>query len=134
MTRVGTSPPPLDRHADAVATQFGIAPYLVMGGGVILVGTGIAIGQMAASKESTLDEQCGSAPAPGEPRPCPGLGSTLDSAGSLGLAADVLWITGAVVAGVGITLFVLDSGAGGPESPSLSGHCTLSGCAVSGTF
>ena len=126
-------PPPGAASLAVGGSQFGITPYLVMGGGALLVGTGIVIGQLAAAEEDELDSQCDQAPAPGQKRACPGLGDKIEKAESLARGADVLWIAGAVVAGVGITLFVLDDTTG-EEGASLSGSCTLTGCALSGTF
>lgn len=116
-------------------SHFGLAPPLLAGGGALLVAAGVVTGQVAASRERELDEGCGPAPAAGEPRPCPGLADTHSSAKSLALAADVLWISGAVLAGVGVTLFVLDAAATEEHGgSSLTARCSLRGCALSGTF
>jgi len=127
---LSSTPPDPDPRDDG-PSRFGIAPYLVTGAGAALLATSVVTGQMASSRERRLDDECAPGPAP---RSCPGLGGTLDDAHSLALATDVLWISGALIAGTGIALFVWDADPEPSEAASLSVHCFASGCSLSGQF
>jgi hypothetical protein len=95
-----TEPPP---PAEPAEPRYGIWPWVLGGSGAALLGTSLVTGLLASSKASQLDHDC-------ENKVCsPSLAGVKDSAETLALVTDVLWITGAVVAGVGVTLFVLDS-------------------------
>ena len=61
--------------------------------------------------------------------------SKASSAESLALATDILWITGAIAAGVGVTLFILDDGATESGTAVQTG-CFDAGCGIlaSGRF
>ena len=109
--------------------QFGYWPYIAGGTGVALIGTSIITGLMASSKAQQLKDDC-----PG--KVCaPSLESVRSSARTLGMTTDVLWISGALVLGTGVTLFVLDHGKA--EAPAdLQAGCFRGGCGLvaSGVF
>jgi hypothetical protein len=93
---------------DAPGSRFGALPAVLVGGGGALVVLGIVSGQLSSSARDELLLNCAAPDARGR-RLC---GS--DQADNkrrlerFALAADVLWIGGALLAGTGITLFVLD--------------------------
>jgi hypothetical protein len=95
-----SEPPP---PPDSSAATYGPWPYVLGGAGVALLGTSLVTGLMAKSKASKLDREC-------DGDSCdPSLKGTKDSAESLALATDVLWIGGLIAAGAGVTLFILDA-------------------------
>ena len=103
--------------------RFGIWPYVAGGTGAALIGTSVVTGLMATSKANQLKKECDGSKA------CdPSLKSVKDSAGSLAVATDVLWISGAVILGAGVTLFVLDHRKG--ESASVQAGCFDAGCGL----
>jgi hypothetical protein len=121
-----TAAPP---EPDASADGFGVWPWAVGGAGAALLGTSLITGLMASSKAGRLEDEC-----PGRVCVDPDLVSVRDSASTLALATDVLWITGAVALGVGATLLVIDgAGAGSAE---VSAGCFDAGCGLraSGRF
>lgn len=75
---------------------------LMIGGGALAVGS-IVTGLMAKSKESEVQEECAKSV------PCAAqFEDVADSATTLALVTDVLWITGVVAAGAGLTWMILD--------------------------
>jgi len=108
---------------------YGPWPYVLGGTGAALLGTSLITGLMANSKAGKLDREC-----PDDTCP-PSLKSTQDSAKSLALATDVLWISGLIVAGAGVTLFVLDASDDEPGTAVQAG-CFATGCGMmaSGRF
>jgi hypothetical protein len=133
------SPPPADAPPAAVEgeSRFGIWPYALMGGGAAVFATGLVTGLIARSKANELDAECTDMRDSEGRRICadPGLRDTRDSAESLATVTDVLWISGLVVAGVGVTLFVLDSDTES-TAPALEAGCFWGGCGLraSGQF
>ena len=105
----GPAPPPPAAPAepapprDTSTATYGPWPYVLGGTGAVLLGTSLVTGLMANSKASKLEREC-------DGNDCdPSLQGTKDSAKSLALATDVLWISGLIVAGAGVTLFILDA-------------------------
>jgi tetratricopeptide (TPR) repeat protein len=110
------APPP-----DSSAATYGPWPYVLGGTGAALLGTSLVTGLMANSKASKLERECD------DDGNCdPSLQGTKDSAESLALATDVLWISGLIVAGAGVTLFILD------ESDDETGTAVQAGCFATG--
>ena len=115
---------------DTATSTYGPWPYVLGGTGAALLGTSLITGLMANSKASKLDRECD---ADGS---CdPSLRGTKDSAESLALATDVLWISGLIVAGAGVTLFILDATDDASRAEVQAG-CFGTGCGLmaSGTF
>lgn len=134
------SPPPADAPAETSTgggSRFGVWPYALMGGGAAVFATGLVTGLIANSKANDLDEQCTSMVDAEGRRICePGLEDTRDSAETLATVTDVLWISGLVVAGAGVTLFILNEPEAESSAPSLEAGCFASGCGLraSGRF
>jgi len=110
--------------------RFGVWPWIAGGTGAALLGTSLVTGLMASSKAGQLDEEC-----PTRENCDPSLESVRDSARTLGITTDVLWISGALVLGAGVTLFVLDYGKTEPGAAMEAG-CFMGGCGLyaSGQF
>jgi hypothetical protein len=143
--RLGIHLPPLEREAPVVAApaplaastppvepsperRFGFWPYVAGGSGAALIGTSVITGLMASSKAKRLEQECSG-------KTCdPSLESVKNSAASLAVATDVLWISGAVILGAGVTLFVLDHRKS--ESAAVQAGCFGAGCGLqaSGSF
>ncbi len=120
------SPPVVDSSEDA----YGIWPYVLGGAGAALLGTSLITGLSAKSKADRLEREC-------DGDVCdPSLQSVKDSAETLGLVTDVLWITGVVAAGVGVTLFVLDATDNEKMQTAVQAGCFDGGCGLraNGTF
>jgi len=112
--RLGIHLPPLEREAPVAAEpppaampvsappvepppqrHFGIWPYVAGGSGAALIGTSVVTGLLASSKAKRLEQECSG-------KTCdPSLESVKNSAASLAVATDVLWISGAVILGFG---------------------------------
>lgn len=121
--------PPADEPLDE--SRFGVLPWALMGGGGAMILGALIPGLMAKSKMEELDRQCSGTTDDQGRRICdPALKSKNDSALTLATVADVLWISGAVVAGVGVTLYVLDDG-DGETATTLDAGCFEGGCGVS---
>jgi hypothetical protein len=145
--RLGIHLPPLEREAPVVAEpapaalpisappvepssqrRFGVWPYVAGATGAALLGTSLVTGLMASSKAKQLEQECSG-------KACdPSLESVKDSASTLAVTTDVLWISGAVILGAGVTLFVLDHGKS--ESATVAAGCFDAGCGLqaSGSF
>jgi hypothetical protein len=95
-----------------------------------LLGTSLVTGLMASSKAGQLEDECTGMAADGRPECPPSLRDVKDSAESLALVTDVLWITGALAAGAGITLFVLDDGGATESGTSVQTGCFAGGCGL----
>lgn len=122
---------PAPEPASSAHRQFGYWPYIAGGTGVALLGTSIVTGLLASAKAQQLQDEC-------EGKVCDSsLESVQSSARTLGLTTDVLWISGALVLGTGVTLFVLDHGksedparVAGGEASALRAGCFAGGCGV----
>ena len=130
---VPMDPEPITR--DDGGARFGVWPYVLFGGGVALVGAGVVMGQLAMNERDELRNNCGALDPSTGRRICPN-----DQAGTKGrmedyaLAADLLWVGGALLAGTGVTLFVLDRTS---ETPTeVAAGCFELGCGLraSGSF
>lgn len=110
-----------------------LAPALVLGGGLALVGVGIVVGLGAASDYDELENDCGSALICSSDRQ-----DDVDALGTTVLIADILWISGAVVAVMGATWLALSlvSSSDGSASAQLSPACSdaFCGAVLEGTF
>lgn len=115
---------------DSGQSQFGVLPWVLGGGGALLLGTSLVTGLMASSKAGQLEDECTGTATDGRPACPPSLRDVKDSAESLALVTDVLWITGALAAGVGITLFVLDDGGGTESGTAVQTGCFDGGCGL----
>jgi hypothetical protein len=107
-------------------------PWVLGGSGVALLGASLITGLSANSKENRLEDECSGAGADGKRECDPSLEGVRDSAKTLALVTDVLWITGVVAAGVGVTLFVIDDG-GTESGTALQTGCFDAGCGVLAT-
>ena len=127
-TNAAPPPPPPVTSSQG---RFGVWPWVLGGSGAVLLGTGIVTGIMARSKADELERECDAGVCSSS------LEDVRDSGHALATATDILWITGALAAGAGITLFLLDDGA--PEAPALEAveaGCFVGGCGLhaSGSF
>ena len=120
--------PPEADHGSGL--RFSALPVTLFGGGLALVAAGIVSGQISSAARDDLVEQC---PAVGpDQRKCPSSAAgTKDRMEDYALAADVLWISGALLAGTGITLFILDQGP--RETTHVAAGCFAGGCGLSAT-
>jgi hypothetical protein len=105
--------------------RFGVWPWIAGGTGAALLGTSLVTGLMASSKASRLEDEC-----PTRIDCDPALEGVRNSAQTLGITTDVLWITGTLAVATGVTLFVLDYGKGEPGA-ALEAGCFGGGCGVS---
>jgi hypothetical protein len=121
------SPPAQDLDSER---RFGIWPWIAGGTGAALLGTSLVTGLMASSKAAQLEDECPEMVCTDE-----SLESVRDSAMTLGITTDILWITGALAVATGVTLFVLDYGKAEPGA-ALEAGCFGGGCgfAASGRF
>jgi tetratricopeptide (TPR) repeat protein len=104
--------------------RYGPFPYVLGSAGAVLLATSLATGLSANAKQNELEKAC-----PDYECRDASLKSTKDSAQTLALLTDVFWITGVLVAGVGVTLFVLDASAD-EEDGAVQAGCFESGCGV----
>ncbi|HTV17943.1 MAG TPA: tetratricopeptide repeat protein, partial [Polyangiaceae bacterium] len=120
---------PVPVHDTATST-YGVWPYVLGGTGAALLGTSLITGLMASSKAGKLDRECTE-----DDRCDLSLQSTKDSAETLALTTDVLWISGVIVAGAGVTLFILDA-TDDESTTAVQAGCFVSGCGLmaSGSF
>lgn len=128
---VGPAPPPTTPASDGGPSL--LPPALVLGGGLALVGVGIVLGLGAASDYEDLESDCGPALICSSDRQ-----DDVDSLGTRALLADVAWISGAVIAGVGaawLTVSLL-GGSDAPATARMSPSCSgaFCGATVEGTF
>lgn len=125
------SEPPPDAAAGSRQNQYGVLPWVLAGGGAALLGTSLVTGLMASSKAGQLEDECTGVADDGRPQ-CldPSLRDVKDSAETLALVTDVLWISGALVAGAGITLFVLDDGGATEGGTAVQTGCFAGGCGL----
>jgi hypothetical protein len=127
---VASEPPPAPA-AQGGQSQFGVLPWILGGGGAVLLGTSLVTGLMASSKAGQLEDECTGVAMDGKPQcPDPSYRDVKESAESLALVTDVLWITGALAAGASITLFVLDDGGAAESGTTVQTGCFDGGCGV----
>jgi hypothetical protein len=114
---------PARRTDESGGSRYAPWPYVLGGAGAVFLGAALATGLTANSRQNKLERECDSNDI------CPpSLETTRDSAETLALLTDVFWITGAVAAGVGVTLFVLD--ASRESSTSVQAGCFGAGCGI----
>jgi hypothetical protein len=101
--------------------RFGYWPWIAGGTGAALIGTSLVTGLVASSKASRLEDEC-----PSKVDCDPSLESVKDSAHTFGITTDVLWVSGALILGAGVTLFVLDHGSAEPSE--VQAGCFEGGC------
>jgi hypothetical protein len=128
--------PPAGDEAAAFAAQgtpplvFNPLPVSLTAGGLVLVVSGVVVGQLSSNERRRLEREC---EAPdvfsGERRCSSQLADTKRRMSDLALAADVLWVSGALFAGVGAGLFILDQQR--DESPRVTASCVPSYCGLS---
>lgn len=122
-------PEPMAPAALESGSRYGAWPYVLGGVGAVLLGTSVVTGLAASAASDELERAC-------TDKLCnPSLRSTRDRADRLATLTDVFWITGALAAGAGVTLFVLDLGRE-EGAPALEAGCFGSGCGLraSGRF
>ncbi len=105
-----------------------IVPWLIVGGGGLLVVAGSVTGAISLSATSEVEDACNS-----ETKACPGdfdLEGERNQAQSLALVTDILMVAGVAAIGTGIVLAVIGSG-DEEEDISASAACTRTGCAAS---
>jgi tetratricopeptide (TPR) repeat protein len=110
-------------------SDFGPWPWITTGTGVGLVTIGMLTGLAAAAKAKQLKQQC-------DGKQCdPSLKGLHDKAVVLARATDALWLTGTVLVGVGVTLFIVEGGKGSSNA-ALQAGCFDTGCglAAHGSF
>jgi Tfp pilus assembly protein PilF len=120
------TPPPLEQErAPAHASSFGPWPFILAGTGAALVVTSLLTGSMARKKADELKSECRAGSCD------PSMEDVKDSAETLALTTDVLWIGGALLAGVGVTLFVIDTTSATNETATLiQTGCFETGCGL----
>jgi hypothetical protein len=122
--------PPRPGTDGAPPSEFNVLPWALMGGGAVLVASSLIPGLMANGKAGELKDAC-----PTKVDCDPALKSKRDSADTLALVSDVLWIAGALTAGVGVTLFVIDQQSEAESAQaldmSLRAGCFGAGCGLS---
>jgi hypothetical protein len=130
---VPIAPEPLARPASDIGARpiFNPLPVALSVGGVVLVISGIVAGQVSAAERRDLERECQAPDGTGQRRCASGLADTKQRMDDYAIAADALWVSGALLAGAGITLFILDQGREG--SPGLTAGCLLGSCSVTAT-
>lgn len=122
------APPPNEGASSSSGGGLGVIPWVVIGvGGALIVGS-VITGVLALDARSSLERMCaadGSCP--------PGFEDTQSNGQALAITTDVLWITGALAAGTGVVLAILDmtSGSSTSDHATLGGACTADGCFAS---
>ncbi|MDD9944535.1 MAG: tetratricopeptide repeat protein [Myxococcales bacterium] len=114
---VATQPPSTVGQASAGATGqvdegSSILPLVLVVAGGAMVGTGVVTGLMAKGAEGDLEDACGMMR-----NACPDTHQDkADTANGLATATNVLWIGGAVLAALGVTLILVE---GDDEQPAV---------------
>jgi hypothetical protein len=107
-------------------------PVSLVAGGVVFVMSGIVVGQFSSKQRRRLERECEPPDVFSGVRRCSSeLADTKQRMADLALYADVLWVSGAIFAGVGLGLFILDQKA--DEAPRVAAGCAPSECGVSVT-
>lgn len=115
---------------EAEALRFGPLPVALASGGAALLLTSVVTGLRSSSAREELERECEGPSAVTGLRPCrESLAGTKRRMEDYALATDVLWVTGALLAGVGVTLFVLDQSE--PEAAWLGAGCSADRCGLS---
>lgn len=113
-------------EAEDEAAGFPVGPSATMGAGGALLLSALITGIMAKGAESDLDDAC-----PGRVDCDPADASIRDRMNRLGLATDVMWITGTAAAAGGLIWLLLSRRKGEEaQEPPLSLGCGPTGCKV----
>lgn len=104
--------------APASSARFGLVPPLLLGAGGLLVAGGVVWGSRALSGEEKLSERC-DPPSVEDDAYCD---QTLGDTRALARTSDWLWVSGALVAGAGLTLYVIDWSSEADEASESSPH------------
>jgi hypothetical protein len=118
--------PPAAREAQRSSRTL---PIVLVGSGGALVALGVVSGQLSSSARAELRRECAAPDANGRRRCGSDQADDKRRLERYALAADVLWISGALLAGTGITLFVLERDAG--QATEVAAGCFASGCGLS---
>jgi hypothetical protein len=102
--------------------RYSVWPYVLGGAGAVLLGTSLVTGLGASAQRDELERACTGDVCD------PSLKPMRDRADRLAALTDVFWITGAIAAGVGVTLFVLDLDR--PGAPALDAGCFDAACGL----
>lgn len=115
--------------------HFGTLPVALAGTGGALVLTSLITGRVSSSARGKLERECTGPDELTGLRACnASLADTKQRVEDYALATDLLWISGTLLAGAGVTWFLLDQNRGNePESPALSAGCSAAACGVSMT-
>jgi hypothetical protein len=116
---------------DASGSRFGALPAVLVGGGGALVALGIVSGQLSSSARDELRRECTAPDAQGHRRCGSDQADNKRRLERFALAADVLWISGVLLAGTGITLFVIDRDV--EATSQVMAGCFSGGCGLSAT-
>lgn len=104
-------------------------PVLLSGGGLLLVISGVVVGQLSTSQRHELEREC-DAPDGSGPRRCSSdLADSKQRMQDLAITADALWVGGALLAGAGIGLFILDQNR--DDTARVAAGCVPSHCELS---
>lgn len=123
-------PPPAPEPSGGL--RFATGPVVLASTGGALILTSLVTGRISSSARSELDQECSPPDEFTGLRACSAsLADTKSRVEDYALATDLLWISGSVLAGVGITWFLLDQN--GPESPALEAGCSGAGCGLTMT-
>jgi hypothetical protein len=115
--------------------RFGTGPVVLASAGGALILTSLITGRISSSARSELDQECSPPDEVTGLRACDAsLADTKSRVEDYALATDVLWIGGSLLAGAGITWFLLDQK--DSESPAIEAACSGVGCnlLMKGTF
>jgi hypothetical protein len=126
----GAEPVAPDVSEREPGTRIGVLPVALMGGGLALVIGGIVSGQIASAEKDELRSGCEHLNPQTGQRACGAeLAGTKERMESFALAADVAWISGALLAGAGLTVLLLKDDS--PQSARVALGCFAGGCGVS---
>ncbi len=136
---VASPPPDLSASTESVAPpaarrerEFRIDPLPValVGAGLALVVGGVISGQISSAQRDELRRGCAGLDPDSGQRLCGAeLGGTKKRMENFALAADVAWIGGALLAGAGLAVFLLN---GDSEQPArVAVGCFMDGCGLS---
>lgn len=107
-----------------------VLPIVLMGAGGAMVVGGVVTGLLAKGAQGELDDACSDMK-----KMCPeSLEDNVDKAKGLAMVTNVLWIGGAVLAGLGVTLLLLDDGEEPPVSAGFGFGPDGAGMNVRGQF
>jgi hypothetical protein len=110
----------------------GALPVTLFGGGIGLVIAGVVTGQFSSAERADLRRECEGPDRLSQRRSCPSdSAATKRRMENYAIAADVLWVTGTLLAGTGITLFLVQRERQSEARVSLG--CFAGGCGLSGT-